>query len=166
MFEDTPKLDPKYQNIICEFKKPAEGAWIFKINSPPDNIYSMRFQAFVFRNDYLYNPTSYYDLDSKKRIKRQNTYINEIKAEAKWEHQVLDTPSSQIIYLALSLGNKPILNAVVTAQIFRPSGDSITLNLLDNGINADRFKDDGVYSRFFSNFNMDGDYYAKVNFFL
>jgi len=36
--------------------------------------------------------------------------------------------------------------------------------LYDDGLHADRYKDDGIYTREFSNFNMNGQYYARVSF--
>ena len=68
----------------------------------------------------------------------------------------------QVLYVAVSKGLKPILNATVKAYIHRPSDDIIELNLLDNGIFADRFKNDGIYSRYFTSFNLDGKYFAMV----
>jgi hypothetical protein len=69
----------------------------------------------------------------------------------------------QKLFVSLSKGLKPILNATVKAFIHRPSGDVIELNLYDNGLFADRFRNDGIYSRYFSNFNQDGNYFAIVS---
>lgn len=110
--------------------------------------------------------SNYYDRDDnkKKRIKKQTLHNvqSNIKIDARWQRDVVNYPQRQIIYASLSRGLKPILNASVKAIIYRPSGDYISLELNDNGLGADRFKNDGIYTRYFSNFITDGLYYARV----
>lgn len=95
-----------------------------------------------------------------------SNFASDLRIEAKWHwSKITWTASStpvQKIYVSLSKGLKPILNATVKAHIFRPSGDLIELMLYDNGLFADRFKNDGIYSRYFSSFNQDGNYFAIV----
>lgn len=91
-----------------------------------------------------------------------------LRIEAKWQRTRVQWPSDadttpQKLFVSLSKGLKPILNATVKAFIHRPSGDVIELNLYDNGLFADRFRNDGIYSRYFSNFNQDGNYFAIVS---
>jgi hypothetical protein len=146
---------------------------------------SVYYQYFMDENSYYSN---YYDRDefqqSKNRKKRGGggsdqveedarakidvNYHNEIRLEGKWKLDVVNYPkqTQQIIYASLSKGLKPILNASVKAFIYRPSGDVLSLELKDNGLNADRFKNDGIYTRQFSNFNLNGTYFARVIFIL
>ncbi|CAF0782079.1 unnamed protein product [Brachionus calyciflorus] len=171
--EDVEQVDSRSKNYICKFNKPNQGAWKFQIDSAVNNFYHLNFRAFVYVNnnnnnndveDLISSNYGYYDLDEKKRRLRESESLlhNEIKVEAKWLQLVLNEPSMQILFLSLSLGNKPIVNASVKATIYRPIGDSFNLQLYDDGLNADRFQNDGVYSRYFSNFNSDGKYFAKI----
>jgi hypothetical protein len=85
-----------------------------------------------------------------------------IKYEAKWSQRVVYYPDTQKLFVKLSAGLRPILNATVAASIFRPSGDYQILELTDNGLNADRYKDDGVYSAQFTSFSLNGSYHARI----
>ena len=86
-----------------------------------------------------------------------------IVVEGKWSKDVINFPETQIIFAKISRGLKPILNATVKAHIYRPTGGIISIELFDDGLYADRFKDDGIYSRHFTNFNTDGEYSARVS---
>jgi hypothetical protein len=88
--------------------------------------------------------------------------IGTIKCEAKWSQRVVYYPETQKLFVKLSAGLRPILNATVAASIFRPSGDYQVLELNDNGLNADRYKDDGVYSAQFTSFSLNGSYHARI----
>ncbi len=99
----------------------------------------------------------------KKHIDDENQALNTIKLEAKWSKQVIHySKDTQMIYASISRNLQPILNASVRALIHRPTGDYISLELYDNGLNADRYANDGVYTRYFSNFNSNGVYFARV----
>nr|XP_039256541.1 calcium-activated chloride channel regulator 3A-1-like [Styela clava] len=58
---------------------------------------------------------------------------------------------------------RPVLGATVKATITRPIGEETSITLLDNGAGSDVNSMDGVYSRYFSNFNAQGRYFVKVN---
>jgi len=88
--------------------------------------------------------------------------ISTIKYEAKWSQRVVYYPEIQKLFVKLSAGLRPIVNATVAASIFRPSGDYQVLELSDNGLNADRYKDDGVYSAQFTSFSLNGSYHARI----
>lgn len=169
----TEKSDASnIQEINCEFKKPKFGKWTFEIINPINQIVNLHLKAFVFFHDFVDDTSyysNYYDRDDyrRKKFKRQTieNFQSEIRIEAKWSKPILNFPTPQHIHVSLSKGLKPILNATVQAVIYRPSGDYVTIKLHDNGLNADRFKDDGIYTRDFSNFDLNGTYYGRVGFF-
>lgn len=71
-------------------------------------------------------------------------------------------PTPMIIYATVTKGLAPVLGAKVTAYIEPQNGKVVTLQLLDNGAGADIIKDDGIYSRFFTDFSGNGRYNLKV----
>ncbi|XP_063138301.1 calcium-activated chloride channel regulator 4 isoform X2 [Rattus norvegicus] len=71
-------------------------------------------------------------------------------------------PSPMIVYAEVLQGYTPIIGARVTATIESNSGKTEELVLLDNGAGADAFKDDGVYSRYFTAYSDNGRYSVKV----
>ncbi|XP_056379191.1 calcium-activated chloride channel regulator 1-like [Hyla sarda] len=71
-------------------------------------------------------------------------------------------PSPMIIYATVTQGLAPVLGAKVTAFIEPQNGKVVTLPLLDNGAGADIIKNDGIYSRFFTDYNGNGRYNLKV----
>lgn len=71
-------------------------------------------------------------------------------------------PAPMIVYATVTKGLAPVLGAKVTAYIEPQNGKVVTLPLLDNGAGADIIKDDGIYSRFFTDFSGNGRYNLKV----
>lgn len=71
-------------------------------------------------------------------------------------------PSPMIVYAEVLQGYTPIIGARVTATIESSKGKTEELVLLDNGAGADAFKDDGVYSRYFTAYSDNGRYSLKV----
>ncbi|XP_004679591.1 PREDICTED: calcium-activated chloride channel regulator 1 [Condylura cristata] len=71
-------------------------------------------------------------------------------------------PSPMIVYAKIHQGATPILRASVTALIESVNGNTVTLELLDNGAGADASKDDGIYSRYFTAYDENGRYSVKV----
>ncbi|XP_070261606.1 calcium-activated chloride channel regulator 1 [Myotis yumanensis] len=71
-------------------------------------------------------------------------------------------PSPMVVYAKVHQGNMPILRASVTALIESAKGQTVTLELLDNGAGADATKDDGIYSRYFTAYDTNGRYSVKV----
>lgn len=69
-----------------------------------------------------------------------------------------------IIYAELKKGSHPVAKAMVTALIRHPDTDSITrLHLIDNGAgDPDITQNDGVYSRYFTDFTSTGRYDLTV----
>uniref|UniRef100_A0A671EV83 Calcium-activated chloride channel regulator 1 n=1 Tax=Rhinolophus ferrumequinum TaxID=59479 RepID=A0A671EV83_RHIFE len=71
-------------------------------------------------------------------------------------------PSPMVVYAKIHQGSLPILGASVTALIESENGNTVTLELLDNGAGADATKDDGIYSRYFTAYDTNGRYSVKV----
>jgi hypothetical protein len=171
------------QEVICEFKRPKLGKWVYEIvNMGNQQNVQVSIKAYVFFYFFV-DETSYYsnyydreDFRSKRFAERDipdnpeqekpnfelASFQSSIRVDARWRRVTISYPQSQMIYASVSKGLKPILNASVRALIFRPGGDVITLELHDNGLNADRFKNDGIYSRQFSSFHLNGIYHARV----
>lgn len=124
--------------------------------------------AFHNADDPTTNFPFYYRSHVKKKklnknfIELKDRLNNVLQLEAKWSSNDIAYPKVQTIYAKLSKNFRPILNAKVKAIISRPSGENITIRLYDDGLNSDRFKNDGIYSRNFINYNMDGIYSAQV----
>ncbi|GAB1288211.1 Chloride channel accessory 4B [Apodemus speciosus] len=71
-------------------------------------------------------------------------------------------PSPMIVYAEVLQGYTTIIGARVTATVESSSGKTEELVLLDNGAGADAFKEDGVYSRYFTAYSENGRYSLKV----
>ncbi|CAK7304014.1 Calcium-activated chloride channel regulator 1 [Vulpes lagopus] len=71
-------------------------------------------------------------------------------------------PSPMAVYAKVHQGATPILRATVTAVIESVNGNTVNLELLDNGAGADATKDDGIYSRYFTAYDTNGRYSVKV----
>ncbi|XP_075688311.1 calcium-activated chloride channel regulator 1-like [Rhinoderma darwinii] len=71
-------------------------------------------------------------------------------------------PNPMVIYASVSQGLIPIIGAKVNAIIEPVSGPIVTLELLDNGAGPDILKNDGIYSKYFTQFSANGRYGLKV----
>ncbi|XP_027790907.2 calcium-activated chloride channel regulator 4 [Marmota flaviventris] len=91
-----------------------------------------------------------------------NSSVPPITVNAKMNKDTNSFPSPMIVYAQVLQGYLPILGASVTAIIESNSGNTQVLELLDNGAGADSFKDDGVYSRYFTSYSENGRYNLKV----
>ncbi|KAM5256399.1 LOW QUALITY PROTEIN: calcium-activated chloride channel regulator 1-like [Ctenodactylus gundi] len=74
-----------------------------------------------------------------------------------------DFRSPVIVYAQVSQGFLPVLGANVTAIIESKDGHQVILELWDNGAGADTVKNDGVYSRYFTEYHGNGRYSLKVH---
>ncbi len=171
LFETTRNIDKTKQDVVCKFEQPARGKWQFSIINPvSEKKFYVKLKVFVYfakvREMNSYYPNYYSNRLAglvQKRKKRSMKSLDVVKVEAKWARATIEYPkNTQVIYASVSRNLQPILNASVRALIYRPSGDYISLELYDNGLNADRYADDGVYTRYFSNYNVDGVYFARV----
>ncbi|KAM3915690.1 calcium-activated chloride channel regulator 1-like [Leptodactylus fuscus] len=73
-----------------------------------------------------------------------------------------DYRDPMIIYASVRRGLLPVTNLNVTAFVTPESGNTVSVQLLDNGAGADVFKNDGVYSRYFTSFSENGRYNLVV----
>ncbi|XP_066450836.1 calcium-activated chloride channel regulator 1-like [Eleutherodactylus coqui] len=71
-------------------------------------------------------------------------------------------PNPMVIYASVSQGLIPVSGAKVTANVEPVTGSIETLELLDNGAGPDLIKNDGIYSRYFTQFSANGRYGLKV----
>ncbi|XP_075040263.1 calcium-activated chloride channel regulator 1-like [Mixophyes fleayi] len=71
-------------------------------------------------------------------------------------------PDPMVIYASVSQGLLPVTGVKVTAIIEPESGNSMTVELLDNGAGVDIAKNDGIYSRYLTTFSTNGRYILKV----
>lgn len=71
-------------------------------------------------------------------------------------------PNPVIVYAVVTQGFSPVLGLNVTAIIEPENGRIRTLQLLDNGAGADIIKNDGIYSKYFTDFSGNGRYGLKV----
>uniref|UniRef100_A0A8C3WT15 Calcium-activated chloride channel regulator 1 n=1 Tax=Catagonus wagneri TaxID=51154 RepID=A0A8C3WT15_9CETA len=91
-----------------------------------------------------------------------NSAVPPITVNAKMNRDTNTFPSPMIVYAEILQGFIPILGANVTAFIESNNGKVEVLELLDNGAGADSFKNDGVYSRYFTAYQDNGNYSLKV----
>uniref|UniRef100_A0A8D1TST5 VWFA domain-containing protein n=2 Tax=Sus scrofa TaxID=9823 RepID=A0A8D1TST5_PIG len=91
-----------------------------------------------------------------------NSAVPPITVNAKMNKDTSSFPSPMIVYAEILQGYIPILGASVTAFIESDNGETEVLELLDNGAGADSFKNDGVYSRYFTTYQENGKYSLKV----
>ncbi|XP_007116032.2 calcium-activated chloride channel regulator 4 [Physeter macrocephalus] len=91
-----------------------------------------------------------------------NSSVPPITVNAKMNKDTNSFPSPMIVYAEILQGYIPILGANVTAFIESNTGKIEVLELLDNGAGADSFKNDGVYSRYFTTYKENGRYSLKV----
>ncbi|VTJ70362.1 Hypothetical predicted protein, partial [Marmota monax] len=86
-----------------------------------------------------------------------------IIATAHMNQNTAHYPSPMIVYARVSQGFLPVLGVNVTAIIETQDGQQVTLELWDNGIGADTVKNDGIYSRYFTDYHGNGRYSLKVH---
>uniref|UniRef100_F7D697 Calcium-activated chloride channel regulator 1 n=1 Tax=Monodelphis domestica TaxID=13616 RepID=F7D697_MONDO len=90
-----------------------------------------------------------------------NPTVSPITVDSRMNKDTSRFPSPMIVYAEVRQGSLPIIGANVTALIESADG-TVTLELLDNGAGADVFKNDGVYSRYFTAYKKNGRYSLKV----
>ncbi|KAI5938150.1 Calcium-activated chloride channel regulator 2 [Manis javanica] len=83
--------------------------------------------------------------------------------EAFVERDSTHFPQPVMIYASVRKGFYPILNASVTATVEPETGDPIRLTLFDDGAGADIIRNDGIYSRYFFSFTVNGRHSLKVH---
>nr|KAG5714694.1 hypothetical protein BaRGS_000182 [Batillaria attramentaria] len=72
-------------------------------------------------------------------------------------------PTTINIFAEVTKGRKPVTDLKVTATVRFPYGQSVKIDLMDNGAGADIVEGDGVYSRYFSRFTAPGVYTVTLS---
>lgn len=173
---ETQRLDmPDKQEIVCKFERPVKGVWTFYIINPSNQLFRAKLKVFVLferhHESMSYYPNYYSDriIDKRSLSKKKKFASNSkpkagmIMIDARWSKEYINYPDTQVIYASISKDLQPILNASVSASILRPSGDYVSVELYDDGLNSDRFANDGIYTRQFSKFDTNGVYFGRVN---
>jgi hypothetical protein len=159
-------------SVFCKIKLFLKGSWIFNIINPTNQTFYVKLKVFVlFQSNEasisLY-PNYYSErIFERRRSPKKKKFIPSnkpgfISIDSRWSKEIVSYPDTQIIFASVSKDLQPILNATVNARILRPSGDYISLQLYDDGLNSDRIANDGIYTRQFSGFNLNGVYFARV----
>ncbi|XP_069498845.1 calcium-activated chloride channel regulator 1-like [Ambystoma mexicanum] len=91
-----------------------------------------------------------------------NNNVPPITVKAHMNQDTTAYPNPMVVYAEVSQGFLPVVGANVTAIIDPEKGDPLILNLADNGSGADIAKNDGIYSRFFTEFKANGRYSLRV----
>ncbi|XP_071983458.1 calcium-activated chloride channel regulator 1-like [Engystomops pustulosus] len=94
--------------------------------------------------------------------KASDANISPITVNGHMNQDANQYPNPMVIYATVSQGLTPITGATVTAIIEPVTGPIVTLELLDNGAGPDVIKNDGTYSRYFTQFSANGRYSLKV----
>ncbi|KAM4873063.1 calcium-activated chloride channel regulator 1-like [Thomomys bottae] len=92
----------------------------------------------------------------------RNPSLLPITAVAHMSQNTAQYHNPVIVYARVSQGFMPVLGVNVTAMIETEDGHQVTLELWDNGAGADTIKNDGIYSRYFMEYNGNGRYSLKV----
>lgn len=94
--------------------------------------------------------------------KASDENVSPIIVKAHMNQDTNQYPNPMVIYASVSQGLMPVTGATVTAIIEPVSGSIVTLDLLDNGAGPDIMKNDGIYSKYFTQFSANGRYGLKV----
>ncbi|XP_056612880.1 LOW QUALITY PROTEIN: calcium-activated chloride channel regulator 4A-like [Triplophysa dalaica] len=73
-----------------------------------------------------------------------------IIVKAHVNQQLISGSKPVIVFAEVSQNYRPVINAEVKATLESETGTKQQLELLDNGAGADAFKNDGIYSRYFT----------------
>uniref|UniRef100_UPI00358E1A79 calcium-activated chloride channel regulator 3A-1-like isoform X2 n=1 Tax=Myxine glutinosa TaxID=7769 RepID=UPI00358E1A79 len=85
-----------------------------------------------------------------------------ITVDAHMDGEKNSWPQPMIAYARVMQKYRPVIGANVLAKIEDEHGSVVSLQLLDNGAGADLLKDDGIYTRYFTNFSKTGRHNLKV----
>ncbi|KAM3915157.1 calcium-activated chloride channel regulator 1-like isoform 1-T2 [Leptodactylus fuscus] len=116
--------------------------------------------------DWEYNLCNGYSADQVLGLtvnsRAANPNVPPIVVETYMNSDTNTYPAPMIIYATVTQGLAPVLGAKVTALIEPQNGKVITVELLDNGAGADIIMNDGIYSKYFTDYNQNGRYNLKV----
>ncbi|ELU08187.1 hypothetical protein CAPTEDRAFT_206073 [Capitella teleta] len=90
-----------------------------------------------------------------------------IEAKTEWKsggkQNILgDNKEPQKVYASVRQGSSPVLNGSVSAKISRPNATDLDVELKDDGVGADSFANDGIYSANFVGFTKAGRYSVQA----
>ncbi|XP_066450839.1 calcium-activated chloride channel regulator 1-like [Eleutherodactylus coqui] len=106
--------------------------------------------------------TSYQVISITVTSKAADENVPPIQASCHMNENTNNYPNPMVIYASVSQGLLPVTGVTVTAMIESQSGNVVGIELLDNGAGADLAKNDGIYSRYFTSFTVNGSYSLKV----
>ncbi|XP_071200537.1 calcium-activated chloride channel regulator 1-like [Salvelinus alpinus] len=87
--------------------------------------------------------------------------IPPVTVKTHMSQQSIDGSKPMLVYAEVNQKGVPVILADVMATLESDAGDHYQLELLDNGAGADAFRNDGIYSRFFTT-SKKGRYNLKV----
>lgn len=142
--------DLTYKTISVKFETAESGLWSYVVS----NTHFTGHEVFVSISTYA-----------------SQEGVDPITATSEISGSVTDFANGEplIAFAEVKQGFYPVIRANVIATIERPPDangvpyDPIELQLLDNGAGADVTRDDGIYSRYFTEFSGVGYYGIKVN---
>ncbi|ELU15947.1 hypothetical protein CAPTEDRAFT_201347, partial [Capitella teleta] len=90
-----------------------------------------------------------------------------IEAKTEWKsggkQSILgDNKEPQKVYASVKQGSSPVLNGSVSAKISRPNATDLEVELKDDGVGADSFASDGIYTANFVGFTKAGRYSVQA----
>ncbi|KAI4871511.1 hypothetical protein NFI96_029133 [Prochilodus magdalenae] len=85
-----------------------------------------------------------------------------VTVDATMSQLTSDGRNPLVVFAVVKQGSLPVLGVNVTATLQSDTGHTVQLYLLDNGAGADVDKDDGIYSRYFTELRT-GRYSLKVD---
>ncbi|XP_056383987.1 calcium-activated chloride channel regulator 1-like [Hyla sarda] len=91
-----------------------------------------------------------------------NESVPPVVVNAHMNQDTINYPTPPIIYASVSQGLVPVKNVKVTAIIEAVNGQTSTIVLDDDGAGADIAMYDGIYSKYFTSFTLNGRYSLKV----
>ncbi|KAM3915159.1 calcium-activated chloride channel regulator 1-like [Leptodactylus fuscus] len=94
--------------------------------------------------------------------KAADANVPPVVVNAHMNQDTINYPNPIVVYASVSQGLLAVINVKVTAIIEAVNGVSETLELLDNGAGPDIAKNDGIYSKYFTSFSVNGRYNLKV----
>lgn len=131
-------------------------SYTFKINDPPAGMWELRVEAATKTDQPIIG------LVYAKPAAKETPILLDVWISGR--SSAVNATEKFLIYAELKKGSHPVAKAMVTALIRHPGTDSITrLHLIDNGAgDPDITQNDGVYSRYFTDFTSSGRYDLTV----
>ena len=153
--EDSPEyqVHTSFKSLTITIDKTEPGKWKYQIESRVGNV----------AQDYSINVISSVSSEEEEEEEEdEDPHVNKkvpIKLNSRLKNFRETFPSPMTVFVEALRGKDSVLNLNVTAFVDRPkSTELFLLPLLDDGFGADREKEDGIYSAFFSDYTAVGRY--------